>query len=68
MSLDSYLLLFVSLYTLISIVKNIVIGKTFSIRLFILYRDDYIKWYTFRQKYIPAKERIKFNKKNINNN
>ena len=43
--------------------KTIIIGSNFSIYNYFKYKDDYIKWYTIRQQYIPPHKRKDFKTK-----
>lgn len=54
------LLVIIILYIVIDLIKSIIFGPTFSMIRFILYKKDYMKWYTFKQKYIPEKNRKNF--------
>ncbi len=52
------------LYIVIQLIKSIILGPTFSFIKWIMYNEDYMKWYQYRQKYVPIKKREKtFNKK-----
>jgi len=44
-------------------IKSITIGSNFNFIKYFKYKDDYMKWYTIRQKYIPAHKRTHFKKK-----
>jgi len=48
---------------IIQFIKSITIGSNFSFYNYFKYKDDYKKWYTIRQKYIPPHKRENFTKK-----
>ena len=41
----------------------ITVGSNFSFINYFKYKEDYMKWYTMRQKYIPLHKRTHFTKK-----
>lgn len=62
------LLIIILIYIIYKELKSFFVGPTFSILKYIKYKNDYMKWYSFRQTYIPVKKRVNFNKKTINEN
>lgn len=62
------LLTLVIMYIMIQTVKSFTIGPAFSIVKWIRYKDDYKKWYKYRQTYIPSSKREHFSKGKKNEN
>jgi len=48
---------------ILNFIKSITIGSNFSIINYFKYKEDYLKWYTFKQKYIPPHKRKNFSKR-----
>ena len=44
-------------------IKSITVGSNFSFMNYFRYGEDYMKWYTMRQKYIPPHKRQHFTKR-----
>jgi len=63
MTPTTILIIIITIYILIDIIKSFTIGKSFSIIKSIRYGEDYIKWYKFKQTYVPLKDRSGFSKK-----
>jgi len=52
-------------YVIIQLVKSALFGPAFSIIKWVMYGADYVKWFKFKQSYIPAKNRINFSKNKV---
>jgi len=52
-------------YVIIQLVKSTIMGPAFSIIKWLIHGEDYLKWFKFKQSYIPAKHRINFAKAKI---
>ena len=50
------------------IIKNYILGHNFSISYWLIYKDDYKKWYNFKQQYIPPNKRKHFKKSKFGTN
>ena len=56
------LLLVLTLYVIIQMLKSLTVGPSFSILKWIIHKSDYTLWYKNRQRYIPLNKRKNFAK------
>jgi len=68
MTIQDILIMFIIIYITFNFIKSMIIGSSFSVIKYFIFKEDYIKWYNFRQKYISPKKRLLFNKKNVHEN
>lgn len=53
------------IYMIIQLLKSLIIGPAFSILKWLIHGEDYIKWFKFKQTYIPPKKRTNFSKNKV---
>ena len=65
MNAITILVILISMYVLIQLIKSTIMGPAFSIIKWLMYGEDYMKWFKFKQSYIPVKNRINFSKNKV---